>query len=55
VQKEIIGADAVDALYAGAPEDQRHIQRYLSANCFGDQLNPPTTPAPVWTSPHASC
>jgi 4-carboxymuconolactone decarboxylase len=36
VQKEIIGADAVDALYEGAPEDQRHIQRYLSANCFGD-------------------
>jgi 4-carboxymuconolactone decarboxylase len=36
VQKEIIGADTVDALYEGAPEDQRHIQRYLSANCFGD-------------------
>jgi 4-carboxymuconolactone decarboxylase len=36
VQKEIIGADAVDALYEGAREDQRHIQRYLSANCFGD-------------------
>jgi 4-carboxymuconolactone decarboxylase len=36
VQKKIIGADAVDALYEGAPEDQRHIQRYLSANCFGD-------------------
>jgi 4-carboxymuconolactone decarboxylase len=36
MRKEIIGADTVDALYEGAPEDQRHIQRYLSANCFGD-------------------
>jgi 4-carboxymuconolactone decarboxylase len=23
-------------LYAAAPEDQGHIQRFLSANCFGD-------------------
>jgi 4-carboxymuconolactone decarboxylase len=36
VQKQIIGSDVVDKLYASAPEDQMHIQRYLSANCFGD-------------------
>ena len=38
VQKQIVGADRVDALYATAPEDEQHIQRYLSANCFGDHL-----------------
>jgi 4-carboxymuconolactone decarboxylase len=36
VQKQIVGADAVDAMYAGAPDDEQHIQRLLSANCFGD-------------------
>jgi 4-carboxymuconolactone decarboxylase len=36
VQKQIVGADRVDAMYAGAPDDEMHIQRYLSANCFGD-------------------
>jgi 4-carboxymuconolactone decarboxylase len=36
IQKRIIGAARVDSLYAGAPEDQGHIQRFLSANCFGD-------------------
>ena len=25
-------------LYAAAPADEQHIQRYLSANCFGDYL-----------------
>src|SRR4051812_5766923 len=38
VQKQIVGADTVDALYADAPDDEQHIQRYLSANCFGDHL-----------------
>jgi 4-carboxymuconolactone decarboxylase len=38
VQKDIIGADAVDALYASAAEDEIHFQHYLSANCFGDHL-----------------
>jgi 4-carboxymuconolactone decarboxylase len=38
VQKEIVGADRVDTLYASAPDDEQHIQRYLSANCFGDHL-----------------
>ncbi|MET4639553.1 carboxymuconolactone decarboxylase family protein [Mycetocola sp. 2940] len=36
VQMEIIGAARVDSLYASAPADQTHIQRFLSANCFGD-------------------
>jgi 4-carboxymuconolactone decarboxylase len=38
VQGEVIGHDAVDALYATAPADLAHIQRYLSGNCFGDHL-----------------
>jgi len=36
VQKRIVGAAAVDQMYANAPADQAHIQRFLSANCFGD-------------------
>jgi len=38
VQKQIIGSAVVEKLYASAPADQQHIQRYLSANCFGDHL-----------------
>ncbi|MDQ2942921.1 MAG: carboxymuconolactone decarboxylase family protein, partial [Candidatus Dormibacteraeota bacterium] len=36
VQKQIVGDELVDRLYASAPADQQHIQRFLSANCFGD-------------------
>ncbi|MFF2328945.1 MULTISPECIES: carboxymuconolactone decarboxylase family protein [unclassified Streptomyces] len=36
VQKRIVGGETVEALYANAPADQRHIQDMLSANCFGD-------------------
>jgi 4-carboxymuconolactone decarboxylase len=36
IQKEIIGSDVIEHLYATAPDDQMHIQHYLSANCFGD-------------------
>ena len=36
VQKQIIGDAKIEKLYASAPADQMHIQRYLSANCFGD-------------------
>jgi len=36
VQKDIIGDAMVEKLYASAPSDEMHIQRYLSANCFGD-------------------
>jgi 4-carboxymuconolactone decarboxylase len=38
VQRRIIGEDTVDKLYKTAPADQQHIQRFLSANCFGDYL-----------------
>jgi 4-carboxymuconolactone decarboxylase len=37
VQKRILG-DKIDQLYAQSPKDQLHIQRHLSANCFGDYL-----------------
>jgi 4-carboxymuconolactone decarboxylase len=37
VQRRILG-DKVDQLYAESPADQLHIQKYLSANCFGDYL-----------------
>ena len=36
VQKQIIGNDVVEKLYNSSPTDQMHIQRFLSANCFGD-------------------
>ena len=35
VQKRIFG-DGIEVMRAKAPVDQRHIQRFLSANCFGD-------------------
>ncbi len=38
VQKQIVGPDRVEALRASAPPDEQHIQRWLSANCFGDHL-----------------
>jgi 4-carboxymuconolactone decarboxylase len=37
VQKRILG-EKIDQLYAQSPKDQLHIQRHLSANCFGDYL-----------------
>ena len=38
VQKRVVGDSAVDAMHTNAPDDEKHIQRYLSANCFGDHL-----------------
>lgn len=38
VQRRIVGDAVVDKLYATAPADQQHIQRLLSANCFGDHV-----------------
>lgn len=35
-QKEIVGDDAVDGMYANAPADARRFQEFLSGNCFGD-------------------
>lgn len=38
VQKAIFG-ERIDAMRAAAPENQQHIQDYLSANCFGDHVS----------------
>lgn len=38
VQKQIVGAEVVEKLYVTAATDQQHIQRFLSANCFGDHV-----------------
>lgn len=35
IQKAIFG-EAIDRMYERSPQDQLHIQRFLSANCFGD-------------------
>lgn len=35
VQKSIFG-EMIDKMYKDSPEDQIHIQKYLSSNCFGD-------------------
>jgi 4-carboxymuconolactone decarboxylase len=37
VQKAIFG-ERIEQMYAESPANQIHIQRYLSANCFGDYL-----------------
>ena len=36
VQKEIFGDTHIENMRNNAPDDQKHIQDYLSANCFGD-------------------
>lgn len=36
VQQHICGKDLINNMRASAPEDQKHIQDYLSAYCFGD-------------------
>ena len=38
VQKAIFG-ERIDAMRAVAPENQKHMQDYLSANCFGDYVS----------------
>src|SRR5271157_4490732 len=38
IQKQIVGDSVIEKLNASAPADQKHIQHYLSANCFGDHL-----------------
>jgi 4-carboxymuconolactone decarboxylase len=38
VQRQIVGDEKVDEMYATASDDVAHIQRYLSANCFGDYV-----------------
>lgn len=36
VQKSIFGAEAISSMRANAPAELKHVQDYLSANCFGD-------------------
>lgn len=38
VRKQVVGDGAVDAMQANDPEDEQHIQRALSGNCFGDHV-----------------
>lgn len=38
VQRSIFGAANIDAMRAAAPGEERHIQDFLSANCFGDYM-----------------
>ncbi|WBM79931.1 carboxymuconolactone decarboxylase family protein [Cryobacterium breve] len=52
IQKEIIGADRIDAMYASAPADQLHIQRFLSENCFGDHYTRTGLDAPLREPAH---
>ncbi|PXW28869.1 UNVERIFIED_CONTAM: 4-carboxymuconolactone decarboxylase [Williamsia faeni] len=47
VQKEIVGAAGVENMYANAPEDEAHIQRLLSTNCFGDHYTRTGIDVPV--------
>jgi 4-carboxymuconolactone decarboxylase len=35
VQRRLLG-DGLDRMFARTPQDELHIQQYLSANCFGD-------------------
>jgi 4-carboxymuconolactone decarboxylase len=37
IQKTIFG-DTIDKMYKASPANQIHIQKYLSANCFGDYI-----------------
>ena len=37
LQRSIFG-DMIDKMYQESPENQLHIQKHLSANCFGDYL-----------------
>lgn len=36
IQQQIFGKDNINNMRASAPGDTKHIQDYLSANCFGD-------------------
>ena len=38
VQRAIFGAENIDTMRAAAPDSQKHIQDFLSANCFGDYM-----------------
>ena len=53
VQKQIVGHEAVDAMYAKAPEDEMHIQRYLSGELLRGPLHPYGHRPPYPRTPHA--
>jgi 4-carboxymuconolactone decarboxylase len=38
LQKAMVGAERIEKMYTEAPANQIHIQKYLSANCFGDYV-----------------
>ena len=38
LQKAMVGEERIDKMYADSPANQTHIQKYLSANCFGDYV-----------------
>jgi 4-carboxymuconolactone decarboxylase len=38
-QERIVGAGQVERMYADAPADCQHFQRYLTGNCFGDTVS----------------
>jgi 4-carboxymuconolactone decarboxylase len=38
VQEQIVGVGRVEQMHAGAPDDCKHFQRYLTGNCFGDTV-----------------
>ena len=46
VQKAIFGP-TIDQLHQAAPENQKHIQNFLTANCFGDYQTRPAFDAPM--------
>ena len=38
LQKAMVGEERIDKMVADSPANQIHIQKYLSANCFGDYV-----------------
>lgn len=46
LQKSIFG-DQIDRMYETSPENQLHIQKFLSANCFGDYQTRPVFDIPT--------
>ena len=46
LQKGIFG-EQIDRMYASAPQNQIHLQRFLSANCFGDYQTRPALDVPT--------
>jgi 4-carboxymuconolactone decarboxylase len=47
VREAITGSDRTGQMYAAASDDERHLQEFLSANCFGDYLTRSGIDVPV--------